>query len=58
MHHDYSKLPNIPSPHDAIVSGVDIISFAVDKMSFKVISSTVFRKYSMGFLKFQKHRIS
>lgn len=44
MHHDYSKLLNIPSPHDAIVSGVDIISFAVDKMSFKVISSTVFRK--------------
>jgi len=39
------------------VSGEDIIFFAVDKMSFKVISSTVFRKYSMGFLKFQKHRI-
>jgi len=46
---------NIPSPHDAIVSGEDMIFFAVDEMSFKVISSTVFRKYSMGFLQFQKH---
>ena len=44
------KILNIPSPHDAIVSGDDIIFFAVDEMSFNVISSTVFRKYSMGFL--------
>jgi len=27
-----------------------MIFFAVDEMSFNVISSTVFRKYSMGFL--------
>jgi hypothetical protein len=41
---------NIPSPHDAIVSGEDIIFLAVEAMSFKVIASRSFKKCSMGFL--------
>jgi hypothetical protein len=41
---------NIPSPHDASVSGEAIIIFATEEMSFRVVSSTALMKCSMGFL--------
>ena len=41
---------NIPSPHDAIVRGEEMMFLAVEEMSFKVIASRSFKKCSMGFL--------
>ena len=41
---------NIPSPHDAIVRGVEIMFLAVEEMSFRVIASTSFKNFSMGSL--------
>ena len=41
---------NIPSPHDANVSGEEIIFCATVEMSFRVVASTALTKYSTGFL--------
>lgn len=40
----------LPSPHDAIVRGEEIIFWAMEEISFRVTSPTTFRKYSTGFL--------
>lgn len=41
----------LPSPYDAIVRGEEMILWAMVVISFKVISSTAFKKCSKGFLR-------
>jgi hypothetical protein len=48
---------NIPSPHDAIARGEEMIFLVTKEISFRVTSSTSFKKLSMGFLQFYEAQL-
>lgn len=49
-HVEFTMYKELPSPYDAIVRGEEISFREIEAISFRVTSSTAFKKDSTGFL--------